>query len=221
MRPLVPATVLALTLASCSSQTGTVDDHPVSSTPSKPPMSVAKAKTALLTLRDLPAGWTGGEPIGVTPEDVRPRRTYAPAECLELFHPEYELGRPSTAAQATFDAEGDQRIFETVQSWPAQQAALVQKVTDALPRCATFTVTDPADIKTSFKVRQVPLAGLADGVGLRAQITGDGGGFVMYLVYVVRGGSVLHLHLNGDKLTEADVARTARKATARLEAARK
>lgn len=42
---------------------------------------------------------------------------------------------------------------------------------------------------------------------------------VMYLVYVVRGGSVLHLHLNGDKLTEADVARTASKATGRLEAA--
>lgn len=217
MRPLVPATVLALTLAGCTSQNAAIDDPATPAGPSTLPMSVAKAKAALLTLRDLPKGWVGGEPIGVTPEDERPG-TYAPAECLELFHPEYELGKPSTAAQTTFDAEGDQRIFETIHSWPANQPALVQKVTDALPRCATFTVTDRADIATSFKATQVPLTGVADGVALRAQITGEGGGFVMYLVYVVRGGAVLYLRLDGDKLTEADVARTASTAAARLEA---
>ncbi len=95
---------------------------------------------------------------------------------------------------------------------------LVQKVTEALPGCPTFSVTDPADTETSFKPRMVALTGVTDGVALRAQITGDGGGFVMYLVYVVRGGSVLHLRLDGDTVTDAEVARMASKATARFEA---
>ncbi len=80
MRPLILTAALALTLTGCSTRTGTVDDHP--STPTAPSavlMSVAEAKKVLLTLRDFPTGWTGGEPINVTPEDA-PVRTYARAE---------------------------------------------------------------------------------------------------------------------------------------------
>jgi hypothetical protein len=56
---------------------------------------------------------------------------------------------------------------------------------------------------------------------VRFEIAGEGVGPVEYNVYVVRGGTVLHLYLWGTALDERDLARIATKAGAKLDAATK
>jgi hypothetical protein len=147
MRPLVLAAAALLVLTGCRSSTTTA---PVSASPASPsssqvvPLPVAQARKGLLTVRDLSPGWKGGAeaPIEPTPGDGL-LGTYSPAECLEIRHPQYRMGKASTAAQASFSGSGDRRIFEEIRSWPTPQLALVPKVAAAVPGCATFMMTTP------------------------------------------------------------------------------
>ncbi|WBQ04015.1 hypothetical protein [Kribbella sp. CA-293567] len=222
---LAPAVLTALVLAgaSCTTEPAAIDDQKTApSTPSATqpvetsvaPMSLLQAKKALLTLRDLPAGWTGGK---ATEEPSRPEKTgsYDPAECVVVLHPLHERGAPLKKVGVTFTSATDFSISETVTTWPVTQRGIVQRVADTLSRCSAFKLTYPTGEESTFTARQVALGGLSDVVAVHFEET-SGFRYGMHVGWAVRGGGVLRLQM-GDSYSEALFVSTLSKATSRLE----
>jgi hypothetical protein len=175
---------------------------------------------AALTLKDLPAGWDGGAALDPNAGSQVVRGVYDPAECSVTRHALNDLGKPTTALRGQFfTSRRGETLVQEISSWPTQQQPLVQKVAAALTRCTTFTMTPKYESDPlGFAAKRLPLPGVTDAVGMRFDL--DLPGSVMYVVYAVRGGTVLHLVASpGGRLTEADFVRITANAVARLEAA--
>lgn len=232
MRPLALIVALVLAVAGCGSQADIGNEQPGPASPSVSQaaatpvvsLSVVRSLAAALTLRDLPKGWDGGaaaDPYLGTEVNGRPGE-FEPAKCSVILHAHDELGKPLTAVRGSYFLRAEsQSILQNIGSWPEQQPSLTQKVTDALTGCTSFKVTAALVLdESSFTTRRLPLPGLADAVAVRLDGTGEIAGLWRYVMYAVRGGTVLHLDATGGKgFGDADFARTAGKAVARLDAA--
>jgi hypothetical protein len=231
MRWLALIVLFVLAVAGCGSQVDLGDEQPGPATPKSPsvsqapvvPLSAAQSLAAALTLKDRPAGWDGGaaaDPYLGT-EVNGPPGVFEPAKCSVVLHAQDELGKPLIAMRGSYFLRAEsQSILQNVGSWPERQPSLVQKVTDALAGCTSFKATAAlVHDESSFTTRRLLVPGLADAVAVRLDGTGDFRGFWMYLMYAVRGGTVLHLRATGGKgFGDADFVRTASKAVARLDA---
>lgn len=221
VRRLALLAVLALT--ACSAQPNTPAPIP-SATPTVVPLTAAQATKAALRITDLPKGWEAGvapDPIATLGIPIK----YKPVECQLLRDAlQNPASPPTTSIRGHYllraDNPNDDKVAaEVIASWPTSQLPLLRRIAEALPHCATFAGSIEGESFNLF-ARQLPMAGLRDGIVLRFGDPNDpklkSGA---WRAYVVRGGTVLGLTAGSDTFsTDAAFARFVTTAVARLDA---
>jgi hypothetical protein len=150
---------------------------------------------------------------------------YNPAECQLLRDPlRSPASPPTTSIRGHYllradNPNEDKVVTELIASWPASQLHLLRRITEALSHCATYAGSIEDESYKLF-ARQLPVAGLRDGIVLRfgdpkdPKLTSG-----TWSAYVVRGGTVLALRADSDTFnTDAAFARFVTTAVARLDA---
>ncbi|MER7245767.1 hypothetical protein [Kribbella sp. NPDC000426] len=111
-------------------------------------------------------------------------------------------------------------MTEFVWSWPTRADSVVPDVTSGLAKCTKYTMAINHETYR-WAAKRLPVRGVADGIALRfdASIDGDSSDVVLYVAYLVRGGTVLDLEASGERITDAVFTQLVSKAAARLNAA--
>ncbi|WP_350274792.1 hypothetical protein [Kribbella sp. HUAS MG21] len=212
------ALVAVLLLTACTNQADLPTPTP---TPTVVPLTVAQATQAALRVSDLPKGWDGGVAVDPRPTPG-PRGQYDPAECVAFRHPTDPLGKPTTAVRGQyFTRQPLQTVTEFVWSWPTEPDSLVPDLVSGLGKCSSYTMVAPDEEKYRWAATRLPVSGLSNGLALRYDASTESGepaAFVIYSAYVVRGGTVVYLEVQGETITDAVFAQLVSKAVARLDA---
>ncbi|MFG1913117.1 hypothetical protein [Kribbella sp. NPDC048928] len=188
----------------------------VPAVPKESTLSAAQAKRALLTLDDMPTGWSQEKPDpGSDDETVTPKR------CATVFD---ALGDrdPLSEAEASFSA-GDlgPSLDHTVSSWPKSQVQALKAITQALRQCPKFTSTSKDGSSATFEATGLSFPNLGDRtLALRLKGKTDGIGVVVDVVYIAKGNNTVVLIASGlQPLEGATFEKLARTAIGRLNAA--
>jgi hypothetical protein len=237
MRWVSLAVVCSLTLIGCGGQPERADTLPVADeaststvakapveTPVAPPaeksstLTAAQAKSALLTLDDMPTGWTQSKPEADDDEDP----TVTPKRCSAVLDAVDQQGKPLAEAEATF-SPGDlgPQLDHTVSSWPRSQVPVLNKLTAAFRQCPKFTSTSADGSSATFQASGLSFPNVGDRtLALRLKAKSDGINLVMDVIYIAKGNNGIALMVTGfQPLDGATLEKLARKAVARLDAA--
>jgi hypothetical protein len=237
MRWIVIAAACSLAVAGCAGKPERADTLPMdnapqavaSAEPSRQPattkpavvpqastLSAATAKRALLTLDDMPTGWTQEKP-----DPDEDDQTVTPKACAGVFDALDEHD-PLAEAEASFSA-GDfgPSLEHSVSSWPKSQSQALKQIGDALRKCPKFTSTSKDSTSVTFEATGLSFPNLGDRtLALRLKGKSDGIGVVADIVYVAKGTNAVVLTTTGlQPLDGATFERLARTAIARLDAA--
>lgn len=194
-----------------SQQPPTVPAVPKAST-----LSAAQAKRALLTLDDMPTGWSQDKPDPADNDDtVTPKRCAAVFDALDGHDPLAE-------AEASFSA-GDlgPSLDHTVSSWPKSQVQALKQITQALQQCPKFTSTSKDGSSATFEASGLSFPNLGDRtLALRLKGKTEGISVMLDVVYIVKGNNAIVLMASGiQPLDGATFEKLARTAISRLDAA--
>jgi hypothetical protein len=236
MRWVSVAVVCLLSVVGCSGAPERADTLPLADEPSqsltakpKAPvatpadveangkLTTAQAKNALLTLDDMPTGWTQEKP---DPDDDDTKVT--PDRCSAIMNAVDKQGKPLAHADASFDAGGlGPQLEESVTSWPKSQLPILSKLTDAFRQCPKFTSTSKDGSSATFQASGLSFPNVADRtLALRLKAKSDGIDVVIDLIYIAKGNNGITLLVSGlQPLGGATLESLARKAVAHLDAA--
>lgn len=230
-RRLAPAValVLAAGLAGC----GGDDDDDRAGASSAPaaragdPLSQQQAQDALLTVEDLPDGWSAlpadedGPDGGGDPGASDSEGTIDPAACDDVLDAlEADVGDPDVEAEIGFTrtAEGT-LLSQTVASYPDDvDPGFLETIEDAFTECPSFTSTDAAGQVSRVTVSPLSLPDLGDQTLAVSTTYETPSVAVTYdLVFVVTGYNVLTLVSGGlDGADDDELRDTAEAAVAKL-----
>ncbi len=236
MRWIVVSLVCAVAVAGCGGKPERADTLPVADDPSTPVvttkapvptappvqkakvLTAAQAKRALLTLDDMPTGWTQEKPDSDDDDD----ETVTPKRCQALLDAIDKQGDPVTEAEAAFSA-GDfgPNLDQSVGSWSTSQLSVLKKMADAFRQCPKFTSTSKDGTSATFQASGLSFPNLGDRtLALRLKTKSDGLTVVLDVVYIVKGNNGIALMTSGlQPLDGATLEKLARKAVTRLDAA--
>jgi hypothetical protein len=159
-----------------------------------------QAKAALLTVQDLPTGWSVDPDASSDDQgDDDDSRITEPAACADLFD-SLDDGKDSVAeATGNYTAGGFGPFLEhTVTSHSKDPADGMDAVTAALSECPKFTMTDADGTKMQMKVSALSFPNLGDRtLALRMSGNSDEIDIVMDLVYIAVGRNGITLGAGG------------------------
>jgi hypothetical protein len=186
-------------------------------------LTQAQVEAALLTLEDLPSGWS----INTSSADFEESEdTTEPPECGVLFDSLDEAAMtPVAKAEAEFTA-GDLGpfLFHAVQSFEEDVAGHIESVTDVLNQCPEFSSTDAAGVRTEFSTAPLSFPNLGDQTwALRLQGSSQDIDIVFDVVSIALGQNLITLVAVGFQLLQpipgSELESAATTAVQKLEAA--
>jgi hypothetical protein len=182
-------------------------------------LTKAQIKHALLTVADLPAGWTATP----TEEENDSEDKVSPAECQEVLD---ALDDKSTDAAAKGEANFNKGgpfgtiMSETISSYAdAVDDDVVQDIADAFSKCPSFTSTDSDGEVSKVTVSPMSFANLADQT-LAVAMSFESSTFTVSVnvAYVVIGHNVVAMINGGVAGADgAQLEKVTKKAIAKLE----
>lgn len=181
MKHMVPLLAAALlVLSGCaeerSSRAQTVDPPSESSAATEPApaessaaepddaageqLTQEQADAALLTVQDLPTGWTTDP---AAEEDDGPDDITEPAECAQIFQALEDQQDPVAQAEADFTAGGfGPFLSQSVSSFDDSTTDALAAVTEALNACPTFTSIDADGVRAEFTAAPLSFPNVGD-----------------------------------------------------------
>jgi hypothetical protein len=122
-------------------------------------LNAEQAEAALLTLEDLPTGWTVDASEETDSED-----TTDPAECAALFDSLNEAADPVAEAKANFTAGGGFGPFlvHDVTSHESDLTDHIGEIVDALDQCPEFSMTDAEGVTTELTTAPLSFPNLGE-----------------------------------------------------------
>jgi hypothetical protein len=121
-------------------------------------LNAEQAEAALLTVEDLPTGWSVDASEETDSED-----TTDPAECAALFDSLSEAADPLAEAKANFTAGGvGPFLVHAVASHEADLTDHIGKIADALDQCPEFSMTDAEGVTTEFTTAPLSFPNLGE-----------------------------------------------------------
>lgn len=181
-------------------------------------LTAAQAKSSLLTLDDMPTGWTQQKPDPDDDEDP----TVTPKRCSAVLDAVDQQGKPLAEATAVFSpSDLGPELDHTVTSWPRSQLPILKKLTDAFRQCPKFTSTSKDGSSATFEATGLSFPNLGDRtLALRLKAKTDGINLVLDVVYIAKGNNGVTLMVTGlQPLDGAVLEGFAKKAVAHLDAA--
>ena len=184
-------------------------------------LTVEQAQAALLTVQDLPTGWTT-DPTAAEDDETDPDDDIEPAECAAVFEAMEEGNEPAAKADGSYTAGGFGPLLQqTVTSFEEDTSDRIQTVTDALNQCSTFTSTTADGVATTLTSSPLSFPNLGDR-SLAVRLTGSSDDIeaTFDVVYIAVGKNSITLLGGGlTPLPGAELEAVARKAVERLNAA--
>jgi hypothetical protein len=180
-------------------------------------LTAAQAKAALLTLDDMPTGWSQEKP---DPSDDNAKVT--PQRCAAILDAVDQQGKPLAQAEAAFSpSDLGPQLDQTVSSWPRSQLPVLKKLTEAFKQCPKFTSTSKDGSAATFQATGLSFPNLGDRtLALRLKVKSEGLNFVIDVVYIAKGNNGIALLASGlQPLDGATLEGLARKAVTHLDAA--
>lgn len=200
-------------------ETGDAADEPPEAAGAQ--LTDAQAKAAVLTIQDMPSGWSQQPNDDDDSDDEG--STYEPAECQEVIDALDEDDEdPVAEAEVTFNNGGPfgTTFNETVSSYAEEgDAEAAQKVADAFSKCPKFTETAKDGTVSTYTVSPMSFPNLGDQT-LAFAMTVESEGFTVNLnaVWIGIGHNAIALFNGGvTGASGADLEQFAHKAIARLE----
>lgn len=140
-----------------------------------------QVKAALLTVEDLPSGWTTGDPDeDETGKDDEPEDKITPPACEAIMDAFDEGPDASASITRNFEKEGGLMFMsETIATFEEEvDEDRLQEVADVLSKCPEFTSTDTEGVATKMKVKPLSMANFGDS-SLAVTIEGETQGFAL------------------------------------------
>lgn len=195
------AVAVAASVAGCSlleddpparADTVAGDETPAADAGSGDTLTAEQAKAALLTIEDLPTGWSADE----SADEDEPEPTTKPARCAAVFAGLDEQ-EPKAEAKAAFTSGGS-IIEHTVRSWDGDAADLVKQTTAAFSKCKKFTSIDADGSEATFRMSKLSFPNVGDRtLAMRANSSLDGVDVVLDLIFVGEGKTTFLLTAGG------------------------
>ncbi|MDV7197931.1 sensor domain-containing protein [Rhodococcus kroppenstedtii] len=237
---LVAGMVSVAVLAGCSTDAPDTDESTESTPPAPrvdlapfepvPVPTVASGATPivdnaflagrLLTIADLPAGWTGYDlpPLdpsapGATAED---RSSTDPADCAAVLAPiATAIPGGISAASVSYGGPNFASLDQDAASYDGDGAVTAfGRIQDALARCGTFSGTDADGVRVDYRVGASDLLSGPDAVApgdaavaARIQVTSDGVELTTDAVITLVGATVTQIVATGLDPVDADLVR--------------
>lgn len=176
-------------------------------------LSKKEAKAALLTVEDLPSGWSKA----AQPDDGDSKAKTEPARCAAILEALDKAADPVAKAEAQFE-QGLQLLEHSVTSFEDDAEGLVKKATDAFSRCSSFTSTEPDGTRLEVKMSALSFPNLGDRT-LAVRMTGSGGqiDIVLDIIMIAIGHNGVGIIAGGlTPVPGADLEAIARKAVTKL-----
>ncbi len=176
-------------------------------------LSKKQAKAALLTVKDLPDGWTvdkdaGGEDDGET--------TTRPARCASLLGEDGK--KPAAEAKVAFSLDG-LLLQHEVSSFTADVAGDVKKFAAALAKCPKFTMIEADGTETKIRATALKKFPKLGDRSLGVRLTGaiQGAEITIDVVLVAVGHNGVTVGASGlEAMPTADLVKITRKAVVKL-----
>ncbi|MCH1868772.1 hypothetical protein [Nocardioides sp. CFH 31398] len=180
---------------------GRADDGEQAEAPADPAgeqLTEEQIQAALLTIEDLPSGWTKE----ASEEDDESEDTIDPARCQEVLDALDEgTGDPAVDGEADFSKGGPFGTFLNVTLSTYDEEVdedAVQNISDAFTECPEFTTTDAAGEVSDVTVSPVSFANLGDQtLAVRMEFASSEFTIQVNVAYVVIGHNVLAFLLGG------------------------
>lgn len=202
--------------ASQPSASGTASENAAADTALTP----EQAQAALLTVQDLPTGWSTDPSAAPTEEDGDD--PIQPEECAAVFRPLKDGSDPLAKAEANFSSGGLGPVLQqTVTSFEDDAADRLQGLTDALGACPEFSLTDSSGVVTTFVAAPLSFPNLGDrSLAVRLRGSNDTIDVTLDVVYVAVGRNAVSLVTGGlVPMPGADLEAVGRRSVERLDAA--
>lgn len=190
------------------------------------PLTDAQIKKALLTVDDLPSGWTASPDEDEEDDDSDAETDSASAECKKLM--DAMEGDDSTKAFGKGEAEfqgGEWGPFLS-QSVSSMKGDEIEKsmdsFRDAFQACDSFTQTDDEGVKTEFKIADMSFPDLGDdtiALKMSAEAMGIPVDIPLVVVRVDQNVILLASVGLGEGMSSADLEKVARTAVTKVKAA--
>lgn len=178
-------------------------------------LSAAQAKRALLTLADMPPGWTREKPKPDDGDDdpVTPKR------CAAVFD-RIDQRKPLAEAKISFTA-GDlgPSLEHTVTGWPSSQVPVLKQIARALKQCPKFTSRSKDGSSITIQASALSFPNLGDRtLAFRMKARSRGITIVLDAVYIAKGNNGIALVVVGlQPVRGATLVQVARAAVNRLD----
>lgn len=189
------------------------------STASYSSLTKTQARAALLTVQDLPTGWSvdnSDDSESNSSDTITPRKCDALLRTLK----DASAGRVVAKAEARFTAGGfGPFLSHAVSSYESSMASQVQKTTKALSECSNFTSTDDKGVKTKYEASALSFPNLGDRtLALRLSGSTEGIDVVFDVVMVAIGYNTVSLIVGGlTSMKGSELEDLAKKAIAKLD----
>ena len=178
-------------------------------------VSAAQAKRALLTLADMPPGWTQEKPKPDDGDDD----TVTPKRCAALFDT-IEKRKPLAEARASFTA-GDlgPSLEHSVTGWPSSQVPVLKQIAQALKQCPKYTSRSKDGSSGTIQSSALSFPNLGDRtLAFRMKARTKGFTVVLDVVYIAKGNNGIMLLVSGlQPVGGATLEKLARAAVNRLD----
>ncbi len=186
-----------VTLAGCDqSQPVAAVEGPAGNPDRVEALTEKQVKRALLTVDDLPAGWSADAAPTDTSSDSD--STITPPQCGELFDSLANTQQPVAKATADFTAGGiGPLLSHTVSAFESEVAERLERITKVLAECPAFTSRDGKKA-TTFEAAALSFPNLGDRT-LALRLNGATQGFdvVMDVIVIAAGGNGVSLVAGG------------------------
>lgn len=153
-----------------------------------------QVESALLTVEDMPTGWSVD-----TSEDSDSEDVIEPAECEALFEALDKASDPVAKAEAAFTAGGFGPFLEHgVSAFEESTADQLEQVVDTLNQCPEFSSTDTEGVTTEFTTAPLSFPNVGDRtLALRFQGSTGGIDVVVDALFIAIGSNGISIVVGG------------------------
>lgn len=199
-RLLLLVTTVALSLTACGEAPRETADGaattPTATTATRAlkPLTAKQAEAALLTVEDLPAGWTLNEESDVAPAAGE----VEPARCALFLDGFWKPVGPAVAEASVGFTSGEMTtsVGQSVAAYEKDAAGLVAQVADAAGACRKIATPDGGKLTTSVP----PFPDLGDGsAAVRVKTTLGALDLTFDLAFVAQGPNMIVIYAGGTK----------------------
>jgi hypothetical protein len=173
-----------------------------------------QAKAALLTVKDLPSGWS----VDKSADDSSEESTTEPARCAAIFDAvDKDKSKPVAEAKVNF-SQGFVILEETVASYRDDVDDAVKETAEALNKCPEFTSVEPDGSRAKLSMSGLSFPNLGDRT-LATRIKGrtDGVDVLLDIVIIAVGHNIVMISAGGlTPVPGDDLEAVAKRAVAKL-----